>query len=77
MLRLHDLEFPSCLLPKGSVDSHALSNLGDYHWCKDGEVHLNNPLAIAKLQEVSNTNRVVAYKHYTKIIQDLNKHCNL
>ena len=77
MLRLHDLEFPSCLLPKGSVDAHALSNPGDYHWRKDGEVHLNDPLAIAKLQEAARTNSVAAYKQYSKIIQDLNKHCNL
>ena len=68
MIRLHDLEFPSCLLPKGSVDAHDLSNLGDYHWCKDGEVHPNDPLSIEKLQESFNTNNVAAYKHYFKII---------
>lgn len=76
-LRLHDLAFPSRLLPKGSADAHALSNPGDYHWRKDGEVHLNDPLAIAKLQEAARTNSVAAYKQYSKIIQDLNKHCNL
>jgi glutamate synthase (NADPH/NADH) len=40
-------------------------------------VHLNDPLAIAKLQEAARTNSVAAYKEYSKIIQDLNKHCNL
>ena len=49
MIRLHDLEFTSHILPKGNAHSHSLSNIGDYHWCKDGEVHLNEPLAIAKL----------------------------
>ena len=58
MIRLHDLEFTSHILPKGNAHSHSLSNIGDYHWCKDGEVHLNEPLAIAKLQEASCTNNV-------------------
>lgn len=75
--RLHNLAFPSRLLPKGSADAHALPNPGDYHWRKDGEVHLNDPQAIAKLQEAARTNSVAAYKQYSKIIQDLNKHCNL
>ncbi|GLJ36844.1 hypothetical protein SUGI_0743640 [Cryptomeria japonica] len=77
MLQLHDLAFPSRLLPEGSADAQALPNPGDYHWRKDGEVHLNDPLAIAKLQEAARTNSVVAYKQYSKIVQDLNKHCNL
>eukprot|EP01018_Ginkgo_biloba_P023041 Gb_24796 [translate_table: standard] len=76
-LRLHDLAFPSRLLPKGSADAQALPNPGDYHWRKNGEVHLNDPLAIAKLQEAARTNSVAAYKQYSKIIQNLNKNCNL
>ncbi|GLT61960.1 hypothetical protein SLA2020_346300 [Shorea laevis] len=76
-LRLHELAFPSRAFPPGSAEAVALPNPGDYHWRKDGEVHLNDPLAIAKLQEAARSNSVVAYKEYSKRIQELNKTCNL
>eukprot|EP00250_Pteridium_aquilinum_P019094 c24290_g2_i1 orf=345-6959(+) len=76
-LRLHELAFPTRLLPEGSADALALPNSGDYHWRKDGEVHLNDPVAIAKLQEAARTNSVAAYKEYSKLIHSLNKKCNL
>ncbi|KAJ8492455.1 hypothetical protein OPV22_014176 [Ensete ventricosum] len=52
-LRLHELAFPTRALPLGSAEALALPNPGDYHWKKGGEVHLNDPLAIAKLQEAA------------------------
>ncbi|PIA49013.1 hypothetical protein AQUCO_01300099v1 [Aquilegia coerulea] len=76
-LQLHELGFPSRFLPPGSAEEVALPNPGDYHWRKGGEVHLNDPLAIAKLQEAARTNSVAAYKEYSKRIQELNKSCNL
>lgn len=76
-LHLHDVAFPSRVYPKGSAEAGALPNPGDYHWRKGGEVHLNDPLAIAKLQEAARTNSVAAYKEYSKIIHELNKACNL
>ncbi|KAJ6764800.1 FAD NADPH DEHYDROGENASE/OXIDOREDUCTASE [Salix koriyanagi] len=76
-LRLHELAFPSRALPPGSAEAVALPNPGDYHWRKGGEIHLNDPLAIAKLQEAARTNSVAAYKEYSKRIQELNKACNL
>eukprot|EP00897_Mesotaenium_endlicherianum_P000426 jgi/Mesen1/10384/ME000081S09774 len=76
-LRLHDIAFPSRQQPAGSADANALPNPGDYHWRKDGEVHLNDPVAIAKLQEAARSNSPSAYKEYAKIINDLNKRCNL
>ncbi|KAJ6748807.1 GLUTAMATE SYNTHASE 1 [NADH] CHLOROPLASTIC [Salix purpurea] len=76
-LRLHELAFPSRALPPGSAEAVALPNPGDYHWRKGGEIHLNDPLAIAKLQEAARTNSVAAYKEYSKLIQELNKACNL
>ncbi|KAJ4956105.1 hypothetical protein NE237_012888 [Protea cynaroides] len=76
-LRLHEIAFPTRLLPPGSSESVALPNPGDYHWRKDGEVHLNDPLAMAKLQEAARANSVAAYKEYSKRIQELNKTCNL
>ncbi|CAA7402621.1 unnamed protein product [Spirodela intermedia] len=76
-LRLHELAFPSRALPPGSAEAVALPNPGDYHWRKGGEIHLNDPLAIAKLQEAARANSVAAYKEYSRRVQELNKSCNL
>ncbi|XP_050387175.1 glutamate synthase 1 [NADH], chloroplastic isoform X1 [Argentina anserina] len=76
-LHPHDLAFPSRAYPPGSAEAMALPNPGDYHWRKGGEVHLNDPFAIAKLQEAARTNSVAAYKEYSKLIHQLNKACNL
>ncbi|KAK1302529.1 hypothetical protein QJS10_CPB12g01099 [Acorus calamus] len=76
-LLLHELAFPRRTLPPGSAEAVALPNPGDYHWRKGGTVHLNDPLAIAKLQEAARSNSVAAYREYSKRIQELNKTCNL
>lgn len=76
-LRLHEVAFPSRQPPEGSADANALPNPGDYHWRKEGELHLNDPRAIAKLQEAARSNSVEAYKEYSKMIHSLNKRCNL
>ncbi|KAL6610621.1 hypothetical protein ACP70R_040590 [Stipagrostis hirtigluma subsp. patula] len=76
-LRLHELAFPSRTLPPGSSDANALPNPGDYHWRKNGEVHLNDPVSIAKLQEAARINSREAYKEYSRCIQELNKACTL
>ncbi|XP_007039009.2 PREDICTED: glutamate synthase 1 [NADH], chloroplastic isoform X1 [Theobroma cacao] len=76
-LHLHELAFPSRALAPGSAEAVALPNPGDYHWRKGGEVHLNDPLAIAQLQEAARSNSVAAYKEYAKRIHQLNKSCNL
>ncbi|KAG6707010.1 hypothetical protein I3842_06G010500 [Carya illinoinensis] len=76
-LHLHELAFPSRCFPPKSAEAVALPNPGDYHWRKGGEIHLNDPLAIAKLQEAARTNSVAAYKEYSKLIHKLNKACNL
>ncbi|KAK7384996.1 hypothetical protein VNO78_30703 [Psophocarpus tetragonolobus] len=75
--QLHELAFPSRVYSPGSAEAVALPNPGDYHWRKGGEVHLNDPLAIARLQEAARTNSVDAYKQYSKLIHELNKACNL
>jgi glutamate synthase (NADPH/NADH) len=74
---LHELAFPSHAFPPKSTEAVALPNPGDYHWRKSGEIHLNDPLAISKLQEAARTNSVAAYKEYSKLIHQLNKACNL
>ena len=76
-IRLHHMAFPARLPPAGSPESRALPNPGDYYYRKDGEVHLNDPNAIAKLQEAARTNSTTAYREYSTMIQDLNKKSNL
>eukprot|EP00252_Welwitschia_mirabilis_P019256 TRINITY_DN4404_c0_g1_i1.p1 TRINITY_DN4404_c0_g1~~TRINITY_DN4404_c0_g1_i1.p1 ORF type:complete len:1882 (-),score=355.35 TRINITY_DN4404_c0_g1_i1:742-6387(-) len=76
-MRLHEMAFPTRQMPEGSADANALPNPGEYHWRKNGEVHLNDPLAIAKLQEAARSNSVAAYKEYSKFVQNLNKQCTL
>ncbi|KAI3757716.1 hypothetical protein L6452_05262 [Arctium lappa] len=76
-LQLHDLGFPTRKYPPNSAEAVSLPNPGDYHWRKGGEAHLNDPLAISKLQEAARGNSVAAYKEYAKRIHELNKSCNL
>lgn len=77
MLRMHELAFPSRHLPDGCADAVALPNPGDYHWRLRGEIHMNDPDAIAKLQEAARTGSTAAYREYSQIIQKLNRKCNL
>ncbi|KAG0612200.1 hypothetical protein M758_6G009700 [Ceratodon purpureus] len=76
-LRLHKMAFPLREAPEGSADANALPNSGDYSWRKDGEVHLNDPMAMAKLQEAARFNSVDAYKEFSKMTHELNKKCNM
>ncbi|GMH08905.1 hypothetical protein Nepgr_010745 [Nepenthes gracilis] len=76
-LQLHEMAFPRRVFAPGSAEALALPNPGNYHWRKGGEVHLNDPLAIAKLQEAARSSSVAAYKEYSKRINELNKSCNL
>ena len=76
-LRLHIMAFPLRKAPEGSADANALPNSGDYSWRKDGEVHLNDPMAMAKLQEAARFNSVDAYREFSKMTHELNKKCNV
>ncbi|AQK88282.1 Glutamate synthase 1 [NADH] chloroplastic [Zea mays] len=76
-LHLHELAFPSRTLPPGSAEANSLPNPGDHHWRKNGEVHLNDPFSIAKLQEAARLDSREAYKEYSRYTQELNKSCTL
>ena len=41
------------------------------------EAHLNDPMAMAKLQEAARDNSVAAYREYRRMTQELNKQINL
>ncbi|CAI5466439.1 unnamed protein product [Closterium sp. Yama58-4] len=79
-IRMHDQAFPLGTeknLPEDSADATAVPNPGDYHYRKGGEVHLNDPVAISRLQEAARTNSPAAYKEYAAITNTLNQQCNL
>ena len=44
---------------------------------EQGEVHLNDPMAIAKLQEAAVQNSREAFKEYVRLTEDLNEKINL
>ena len=56
-----------------------LRNPGDYHYRSNegSEVHLNDPAAIAKLQEAARNNSQQAYADYARLVNDLNAKCTI
>ncbi|KAI7845826.1 hypothetical protein COHA_000736 [Chlorella ohadii] len=56
-----------------------LPDPGEYHFrsTPNHEVHLNDPIAMAKLQEAARTGSVAAYQEYSRLTQELNKQVNL
>lgn len=51
-------------------------------WCRAAnnekhEVHLNDPMVLAKLQEAARDNSREAYKEYSRLTQKLNQQINL
>ncbi|CAE8629570.1 unnamed protein product [Polarella glacialis] len=67
-LRLHARGFPDSVLPSHQI-SAALDNDGKYHLRQVGEceLHVNEPMAIAKLQEAARTNSRAAYASFAAI----------
>lgn len=48
------------------TDALILRNPGQFHWRAGGEMHVNEPQAVALLQEAAKNNSVEAYKSYVK-----------
>lgn len=78
-LRLHSLAYPSRPMPVGSADALALPDTGNYLYRSgaEAEVHLNDPSAMALLQDAARTNSRDAYKAYSKLTNELNQKCTL
>ena len=65
----HKEAFPARKIP-GSLK---LDIGGAYKWRRNGEDHILNPLAVAKLQEATWTDNVDRYNEYADLINDANK----
>lgn len=63
--------------PQYTYDSLILRNPGYYHWRSGGEKHINDPLAIASLQDAARQNSVQAYKDFVKLTMEANRSCTL
>ncbi|XP_074594378.1 uncharacterized protein LOC141849793 [Brevipalpus obovatus] len=63
--------------PSYTVDSLILRNPGFYHWRSGGERHINDPTAIANLQDAARSNSRSAYKEFVKWTQEAVKGCSL
>lgn len=71
-LQRHEMTFYNL-----SPDSHILRNPGNYHWRAGGEGHINEPGAIAALQEAAVNEDINAYKKFREITLDSVKLCAL
>ncbi len=63
--------------PKYFADAFVLRNPGFYHWRSGGEKHINDPLAIANLQDAAMTNSRNAYQEFVNITNRAVKDCTL
>ena len=60
-----------------SPDAHILRNPGNYHWRAGGEGHINEPGAIAALQEAAINEDVNAYKKFREVTMNSVRLCAL
>jgi glutamate synthase (NADPH/NADH) len=63
--------------PKYFTDQLILRNPGFYHWRSGGEKHINDPLAIANLQDAAVANSKSAYKQFVEITNRAVRECAL
>ena len=59
------------------IVNNVANNPGVYHWRKGGEKHLNEPECVAALQEAAKLNSRAAYKKYSELTQEMNRHCTI
>lgn len=67
MLACEGLTRYSLAYPESDTDIRILRNPGQYHWRNGGESHINEPAAIAALQEAATKNNKNAYEQYRSI----------
>ncbi len=63
---------------KAFQKQHVAANLdleigGEYRWRRDGELHMFNPVSIAKLQKAVRNNEPDTYKEFTKMVNEQSK----
>ena len=72
-LRFHERGFPSRCIS----ETRSLPESGEYHWRDGGEPHINDPGAIANIQDAVRTNNDKSYEAYSRIEYEKTKDCTL
>ncbi|KAJ3166774.1 glutamate synthase [NADH] [Irineochytrium annulatum] len=72
-LAFHDAAWPS----RDTVSVSALPESGEYHWRDGGESHINDPVAIASLQDAVRRKNLNAYEQYSRQCHDQIRNCTL
>lgn len=58
-------------------DFYIANNPGMFHWRSGGEKHVNDPMAIADLQDASKRNNKDAFKKYSDLSEANTRACSL
>ncbi|KAK9712432.1 glutamate synthase [NADH], partial [Basidiobolus ranarum] len=72
-LELHERGYPS----RATVTQKGLPEAGEYHWRVGGEAHINEPAAVANLQDAVRTKNTNAYREYSAQSHEAIKNCTL
>lgn len=70
---LHDVGYPS----RETIKPVALPETGEYHWRDGGDSHINEPAAIASMQDAVKNKNEIAYEAYSKKEYEAIKKCTL
>ncbi|KAF2146077.1 uncharacterized protein K452DRAFT_294685 [Aplosporella prunicola CBS 121167] len=70
---LHEKGYPS----RSIVEVPGLAETGEYHWRDGGESHVNDPTAIANVQDAVRTKNDKSYEAYSKTEYERIKDCTL
>lgn len=71
--RFHERGFPS----RYTASVQALPESGEYHWRDGGESHVNDPGAIANIQDAVRTKNDKSYEAYSRVEYEKIKDCTL
>ncbi|KAJ9467527.1 putative glutamate synthase [Diplonema papillatum] len=72
-MKMHCAGWPDRLVAQAPV----LPDRGEYHYRAGGERHMNDPGAIAHVQNAARTNNRVAFKEFLRISDEQSKHCTI
>ena len=61
----------------GAGDFYIANNPGVFHWRDGGEKHINDPMAIAELQDASKRNSKDAYKKFSDVTEVNARSCSI
>lgn len=70
---MHDRGYPN----RDTVKPIGLPETGEYHWRDGGDAHINEPVAVASMQDAVRNKNEKAYETYSKKEYDAIKNCTL